>query len=83
MVKISTKASDSSDFGRALFKALEEYMAEESKKIVEKHVKEIAEELERKRSQMVAAAVIHISRYTQMEYLRDVIRFEVTRTDQK
>lgn len=62
MAKMTTKASDSSDFGRALFKALEEYMAEESKKIVEKHVKEIAEELERKRSQMVAAAVIHISR---------------------
>lgn len=83
MSKITTKANDSSDFGRALFKAMEEFMADESKKIVERHTKEIAEELERKRSEMVAKAVIHVSRYSQMEFLRDVVTFRVERTDIK
>lgn len=83
MAKISTKLDSDDPFARAMFKAMDEYMTEESRKIVDRHLAQIKEEIERKRSQMVASAVLHISRHTQLEYLRDVIKFEVVRTDKE
>lgn len=81
MAKLTAKISNQDDFGRRLLKAMEDYMADESKKIVERHTKEIATELERARSRMVTNAIISISRYTEVHYMRDVIKFEIERTD--
>lgn len=77
MAKMTSKVSNQDDFGRRLVKAMEDFIADESKVIVAKHLKEMEAELERKRADMISRAMIMITRYTEVNYMHDRIIFTI------